>query len=253
MTSAQAEADRVVGVDAGRIGKGATWSMATTGPRKGSSIEFHIYPSFRKLWRGATATGLLTMAVDMPLGLPRATDDWRPCEIAARELLGEERRETVFPSPPLCTLNAPVRKEADRVSVDAGGRKLTNNQFRLLPKCRDVREVLEPGMFDEGVQPRVVEVHAEVCFRELNGEQPTRFEKRHWSGQVERLKLLRSEFSNIDEAVMEARQRCGTELDLYDLADAAAAAWTARRVAAGTADPLGGGVDEDGYPMLIWA
>ena len=44
----------------------------------------------------------------------------------------------------------------------------------------------------------------------------------------------------------------GANLD--DLLDAAAAGWTARRMAAGTAMILGQGeLDETGYPMAIWA
>ena len=93
-----------------------------------------------------------------------------------------------------------------------------------------------------------------MCFWALNEEQPTRFEKRDWSGQQERIELLRPEFSNIEEAVKEAPQRFGPKLQWFDLFDAAAAAWTARRIASGTAQDLGedGEVDEDGFPMSIW-
>ena len=39
----------------------------------------------------------------------------------------------------------------------------------------------------------------------------------------------------------------------YDMLDAAAAAWTARRIASGDAERLGNDeTDEGGFPMSIW-
>ena len=73
--------------------------------------------------------------------------------------------------------------------------------------------------------------------------------KRQPEGQAERLTALESEFDNLHEAPPSLR---GATLD--DLIDATAAAWTARRIAAGTATILGQGeVDATGYPMSIWA
>ena len=67
------------------------------------------------------------------------------------------------------------------------------------------------------------------------------------------MELLRPEFSNIELAVNEAPRRFGDKLQWFDLFDAAAAAWTARRIASELAEDLGDGeVDEDGYPMSIW-
>ena len=243
----------VAGVDAGRLGKATIWTMATTGCSESSPVDFSTFWSFSELWDEAVARQLLIVAVDMPLGLPTATEEWRPCETGARELLGEAREKAVFRSPPLCTLGALDHDDADRLAVEAGGTILHGDTYRLLPKCRDAREALQPGAFRLSAWPQVAEVHAEVCFWGLNGRQPTRFGKRQQAGEDERLQLLRPEFSNLATAVTEAANRAGYELDQYDLLDAAAAAWTARRVASRTAEDLGGGeFDEDGFPMSIW-
>ena len=75
--------------------------------------------------------------------------------------------------------------------------------------------------------------------------------KRQQPGIAERLAVLEPEFANIVEAI-EQTPTPGTALD--DLLDAAAASWTARRIAAGTALCLGQAeADETGFPMAIWA
>lgn len=243
----------VGGVDAGRLAGGSIWIMAVSGLSPSASVEFHSYWSFAELWNDATAGRLLAVAVDMPLGLPSATDEWRKCETRARELLGRAREKAVFRSPPLCALSARDHDKADRLAAEAGGRELSGESYRLLPKCRDVRDALTPEAFRLSAWPQVAEVHAETCFWGLNNREPTRFGKREMAGQEERLALLRPQFSNIDTALAEAADRPDSALDRYDLLDAAAAAWTARRIASRTAEDLRGGeYDDDGFPMSIW-
>lgn len=244
----------VGGVDAGRRGKAPAWILAVSDAQPGASAEFRSYPSFGELWDDAKAGGLLVVAVDMPLGLPTATDRWRPCEERARGRLGEKRAEAVFPAPPLCALDAADHAEADRLAVEAGGNELSGDTYRLLEKCRDVRGALDPAAFRSSGRPRVAEVHAEVCFWELNGKKPTRYKKRSERGQTDRLKLLSLHFSGIDTTVEEsAGAPPEGALRRYDLLDAAAAAWTARRLASGDAERLGNDErDEGGFPMSIW-
>ena len=244
----------VAGVDAGRIGDELVWILAASKSTQGSPLDFDVCGSFGELWDKATARDFRVLAVDMPMGLPSPTSEWRQSDARARELLGEARRKTVFEPPPLCTIDAQDYDDANRLAVEAGGRTLSRGSYRLLQRCREVRGTIKPEAFASSAQCMVVEVLAEMCFWALNEEQPTRFEKRDWSGQQERIELLRPEFSNIEEAMKGAPQRFGPKLQWFDLFDAAAAAWTARRIASGTAQDLGedGEVDEDGFPMSIW-
>lgn len=253
MPRPEAGSNLIGGVDAGRRGKAPAWILAVSEAQAGASAVFSSYLSFSGLWDDAKARGLLVLAVDMPLGLPSATQGWRVCEDRARGRLGRKRAEAVFQSPPLCALNAVNHEDASRLAVEAGGNELSGDTYRLLEKCRDAREVLmrEPAAFDAYPPPRVAEVHAEVCFWELNGKKPTRDKKRDNAGQEERLTLLRRHFSRIDAEVTAACE--DLKLSSYDLLDAAAAAWTARRIASGAAECLGDDDrDEDGFPMLIW-
>ncbi|MCY4423472.1 MAG: DUF429 domain-containing protein [Acidimicrobiaceae bacterium] len=244
----------VGGVDAGRRGKAPAWILAVSEAQPGASAEFRSYPTFGQLWDYAKTKGLLVVAVDMPLGLPMASCRWRPCEERARGRLGKKRERAVFPSPPLCTLDAVEHAEADRLAVEAGGNTLSGDTYRLLEKCRDVREALDTAAFRSSARPRVAEVHAEVCFWEMNGKKPTHYTKRSERGQADRLSLLSSHFSGIDAAVEESADAPPDgALRRYDMFDAAAAAWTARRIASGDAERLGNDErDEGGFPMSIW-
>ena len=83
--------------------------------------------------------------------------------------------------------------------------------------------------------PRLHEVHPEVSFRAMNDGRPLRHRKRWAGGALERVELLR---------------RHGIELASLD---AAAAAWTAHRVARGEATPLPDPPElVDGRRVAIW-
>ena len=100
------------------------------------------------------------------------------------------------------------------------------------------------------------EVHPEVSFHALAGR-PLAASKRQWNGQMERRALLAGVGIRIPDALGEA----GT-VAVDDILDAAAAAWSAGRIASG-----GGGLtpiaararrrwppdrDDAGRPIAIW-
>ena len=83
-----------------------------------------------------------------------------------------------------------------------------------------------------GFDPRFHEVHPEVSFRAMNGGHPLRHRKKSCGGALERIELLRRhgiELEDLDAAA---------SAPLDDVLDAAAAAWSAYRIAAGTARTL---------------
>ena len=242
----------VAGVDAGRVGDDLVWVMASCDASVGASVGFEVYGSFRELWQDATEGQIVVVAIDMPLGLP-STESFRACEEVARNRLGKDRRDTVFVSPPLWLMASsdPVQERRWQARVRQGSAR--ENPGRLLQRCREVRSVLDVGAFDDAARPRAAEVHAEMCCWKLNGERATSIEKRAPGGRDERLELLRPQFIGIGETLDEMEQRHGPRPHGYDFLDAAAAAWTARRILSNEAERLGGTVcDEQGYPMSIW-
>ena len=111
---------------------------------------------------------------------------------------------------------------------------------------------LEPGAFAAGARTRAAEVHPEVSFASMVGH-PMSFHKTRQAGVAERLTLLKCHFPNIVEAAVATEITGPPTPGLDDVLDAVAAAWTARRLVSGDAQPLGGCErDKTCYPMNIW-
>ena len=225
------------------------WVLAVTGANGGSPVEFSMWSTLGELWSEARARRLVLVAVDMPAGLPGA--ERREADLDAHRLLGA-RRSSLFWTPPLCVLDTTRHAEANRRSWDETGRGISIQAFNLIPKIRELRDTLVPDDFAPDARPRAVEVHPESSFVRLAGE-PMSASKRQPAGEEERLDVLAEVFPNIAEAAVSAPPPGPPKPALDDLLDAAAAAWTARRIITGEADCLGGGEhDETGYPMHIW-
>lgn len=179
------------------------------------------------------------VGIDIPIGLPQAGP--RGCDVAARARL-PGRGSTVFPAPVRAVLGAHDYAEARARSVAASGRSLSAQAWNIVAKIRDVDDALTPADAD-----RVVEVHPEVSFAEMAGRPLP--PKRSTVGQAARVDALASW---IDAA---AALRTGpARLRTDDALDALAAAWSAARWLAGTAEVLPGGPperDSRGHPMRI--
>jgi predicted RNase H-like nuclease len=226
----------VAGVDGCRSG----WVVAVTaatGPAPILSIEVidHIDQVFERVRSGE----LVAVGLDMPIGLPAGGR--RACDDLTRARLGP-RRSSVFPTPPRAVLGATDHPEALRRSRAIDGRGISIQAFNLLPKIAEVDAAIDPTL-----TAAVVEAHPESAFAELAGA-PLLTTKRTAEGKAERFALLAEPFPCSGE-LLAARER-GAAAD--DVLDAAAAAWSARRWAAGTALVLGdGSVDARGLPMRV--
>ena len=111
-----------------------------------------------------------------------------------------------------------------------------------MAKVQEVDGAVEPSLTD-----RVVEAHPESSFAELAGG-PLGSTKRAAVGRAERLALLDGPFP--DSRHLLGATLPGAAPD--DVLDAAAAAWSARRWATGTAIVLGDGtLDARGLPMRV--
>ncbi|WP_203433430.1 DUF429 domain-containing protein [Jiangella asiatica] len=80
----------------------------------------------------------------------------------------------------------------------------------------------------------VVECHPEISFAELNGGLPVPYGKKTWAGHHLRRDLLEKAGIVVPADLGTAGERGAPD----DVLDAAAAAWTARRVATGAARSL---------------
>lgn len=178
------------------------------------------------------------VGIDMPIGL--SDDGVRACDVEARRRLGRAG-SSVFPAPVRAVLAASDYAEARALSVAAtGGRSLSAQSFQLVAAIRG----LDDALGDPPVE-RVVEVHPELAFRELDGRvcDP----KSSARGQAQRIRALQPVMD-----VLDALAGAPPRVPAVDALDACAAAWSARRIADGVAECVGdGATDARGRPMRI--
>jgi predicted RNase H-like nuclease len=184
--------------------------------------------------------GCAALAVDIPIGLSHGGS--RRADFAARRRIGP-RRSSVFPAPARLLLTASSYVEANAVSRATLGKGLSAQAFGIMAKIREVDQCMRPQM-----QNRVVESHPEVCFWALGAENPLLHPKRRNEGAEERLRLLETVYGPSVGRLTPPR---GAQRD--DLYDACVLAWSASRVAEGTAVHLPGEAqrDERGLRMEI--
>ena len=218
---------RVAGVDGRRGG----WVVATvdiaTGPTL-VSLEY-VTPL-----APALSADLSVIAIDMPIGLSDAGP--RACDVGARRLL-QPHGTRVFPAPPRVALSHPDDYDAAcRASVAATGKSLSKQTWHLLPAIIEVDALAE--------DTRIVECHPELAFALMQGH-PIDQRKKTPEGRAVRLELLRRWLPELGDPAYGD-----------DGLDALACAWSAARVATGTAITLPAGDvprDAAGRRMAITA
>jgi predicted RNase H-like nuclease len=166
---------------------------------------------------------LVALTIDIPIGL---LDGPRPCDCAARNLLGARRGCSVFAAPSRAALLAKGYLQACDANKQKTGRKLSGQSWCICPKIKEVDDAISPS-----TQKWASEVHPEVSFWAMNNYRPMAHRKKSRDGQAERLALLARVFPGIEEQMLRRPIHVGVD----DLFDAAVAAWSALRICEGTA------------------
>jgi predicted RNase H-like nuclease len=216
----------VLGVDGARGGwVGVRWD--------GTELRCAFAPALTALVEGVWPVAVV--AVDMPIELEVSAT--RACEDLARPLLGS-RRSSLFQSPSLGALDFADDDYpgANAWSKATTGRGISKQAWFLVPKIREVRALAR------SCEVPVYECMPELSFRAMLGE-PLPHPKASWSGQALRIRLLREHSIQLPEDPGSAG--CVAPDDLID---AAAVAWSARRIATGEAES----VPPDGGAAAIW-
>ena len=222
---------RVVGVDACRAG----WV----------AVELHD-GSYTRARLTLDLAGLLDIAgdvdavgLDMPLGL--LDTGWRAADALAAARIGP-RRSSVFRVPP-----RPVWGEEEYPVANALCRQLTGAGFSRQAYALRHKLLEADALLDLGVHP-LHEVHPEVSFRAMAGT-VLPYPKITWAGQTMRRRLLADAGVKLPDEIGEAG-RAGAD----DVLDAAAAAWSAHRIATGAGVPLPDPPEHNdrGQRLAIW-
>jgi predicted RNase H-like nuclease len=220
----------VVGIDAYKAG----W--VTIALRNRSVERCGVYPRFEALLDDHPDVSVV--GVDIPIGLP--VSGAREADALARSFVGP-RRSSVFPTPPRSVLEAASYQEALAVSRNLGLAGISKQSFGLALRILEVDEIARSGL-------RVLEVHPEVSFRAMAG-QPLKYSKKSWNGASLRRLLLAQHDIVLPDDLGEAGLA-----PVDDVLDAAAAAWTADRLARGKAVSIPEPPEEveDGRQAAIW-
>jgi predicted RNase H-like nuclease len=139
-------------------------------------------------------------------------------------------------------------REACDLSFAASGRKLSKQAYNLLPKIRQLDQLL---LADPGRSDRVHEVHPELAFSQWNGGEPMAHGKKTAAGAAQRQALVEAQFPGLALKIRTGVAK--SQLADDDILDAIACLWSARRLFRQGALVLGGERDGCGLPMRISA
>ena len=225
---------RVLGVDGCRTG----WvGIVLDG---GRVTAVHGTTITEVLDKAGSDGGLACVAVDIPIGLP---DTGRRQVVLARKALGP-RWQSIFLTPVRPALLTADFAEAVALNRERAGEGLSRQAFALRTKVLEVDALVR-----DGARPVVVEVHPELSFATMSGG-PLAAGKKTWAGAQERRALLARHGIPVPEDLGPA----GALAAVDDVLDAAAAAWSAGRCAAGLASSLPASPERfsDEIPCAIW-
>jgi predicted RNase H-like nuclease len=183
---------------------------------------------------------LNVIAIDMPIGLPDTGR--RQADLLARKALGP-RWASVFITPVRAALQVSDHPSATALNRRLAGQGISRQAFGLRPK------ILQVDRWARQTRYQVVEVHPEASFAKMAGK-PLQLSKATWAGAALRRRLLAEAGISLADDLGVAGQKAGID----DVLDAAAAAWTAQRVARGQALPVPDPpeVFSDGLACAIW-
>ncbi len=194
---------------------------------KGGWVAVTLIPSGASVTVAAALADLplqTVAGIDMPLGLLAA--GWRTADVLARRALGG-RGSCVFAIPPRPVWAQASYAEANRRCRELTGSGLSAQAWGLRAKLMEADEFRRAG------SQELYEVHPELSFAALAGA-PLAESKHSPAGRARRRALLAAAGITLPRGI--ALSRSGAAED--DLLDAAAVAWSALRIAAGTARVL---------------
>jgi predicted RNase H-like nuclease len=157
------------------------------------------------------------IALHAAIGVTESADQWRDCDLAARERLGP-RAGAALKAPSRDVLAAQSFEEARAIDPT-----LDIVRWRGLAKAAEViREV------QSWRQRTVWEVNPELAFTEMNGGRPLGYGRRSQLGRNLRREMLEAHLPGSERVLVQRPNGVSEEKLLDGLADL----WTARRIAA---------------------
>src|SRR3954468_13977220 len=206
-----------------------------------------------------SSSGAAVIGVDIPLGM--LPDRWRAADTLAADQLGP-RRGSIFRVPPRAVWMEGDFAAANRLCRELTAAGLSRQSWALRPKLLEANAIWErhPGL--------LFEAHPEISFRTMAGE-PLAHAKKTWTGQARRRELLARNGIELPDQIGPAGQAPPDDILAPPPAawrrprrgpgpgrghpDAAAVAWSAHRMATGSALSHPSPPEENnGSKIAIW-
>ena len=190
--------------------------------RGGSYERVHLATRIGDLL--AEVADVAAVGIDMPIGLTSGKER-RQADAAARAFVGPRRGRSVFPTYPREVYAASTHDAAKREAISLLGISIPIQAYSLGDRLLELEQAVV-------ARADIWEVHPEVSFRAIAGRHLP-WPKTSWNGFHERVELLHQADIEIPPSISDLGD-AGSE----DVLDAAAAAWSAGRIAEGTATSL---------------
>ena len=169
--------------------------------------------------RHRTASRIL---IDTQIGLVDESTEGRRCESEGRKLLGPARRSSIFVAPSRRALSAKTYPEASGINQRATGRKLSKQTWWIMPKIREVDDLLRS---EKPARDKLAEVNVELLFWALAESSSMSHYKKTSQGLSERLSVLARWYPRNTELYEDALfSYPRKEVSRDDIVDATAAA-----------------------------
>lgn len=207
----------------------------------GRDVQAYVQEDIGAVAELAAADGpVAVIGIDIPIGLADCT--LRRADLLARKAAGP-RWASVFVTPVRPALAIDGYEEASALNRRLTGSGISRQAFNLRDK------ILQVDAWLPSAPCPVVEVHPELTFAELAGA-PLSDSKSTWAGAVRRRQLLASACIELSGDLGLSGRQAGVD----DVLDAGAVAWTASRVARGTAQHVPDSPERfsDGIACAIW-
>jgi predicted RNase H-like nuclease len=226
---------RVLGVDAYKKGSKGSKGWIGVELDRGAFVRAHIADRLTELL--SAVNDIQAAGIDMPLGLVKTGR--RQADLDAHAFVGP-LCSAVFLMPPRAVWKREDNtwyddsweqanqrcRELTRGELSPDGYGLSRQTWGLHVKLREANEYLATDKYP------LHEVHPEVSFAAMNGK-PLTHRKVSWTGHITRRALLAKHGIHLPDELDDAGN---ARLD--DVLDAAAAAWSAHRIATGHASRL---------------
>lgn len=186
---------------AGIDGCPSGWIAAIAKP-DGTDLSIALFHDISSFWE-CHGDKLMSVLIDMPIGLATAHQPTREFDEQARSILKGRLASRIFTPPIREAISCTNYTEACTISSKLIGKAFSKQAWNITPKIRELDAFLNINTKAHSV---IKEGHPELAFAKLNDGHPVLPSKKTESGREQRLQLLQMVIPNAREYYAHALQ-----------------------------------------------